>query len=181
MSVPYLSLAVFSVKWLTRKCVPAMVSPIFTSFFGLFRFARGRSAPLRGMRLQVGELRLEPDRALENAKRAHQQDCDTRDQNNALVIFLQPVHQCDLVLLLENRSPVIPSVVEESLTIFCSIRLRSLDFARDDKGAESVNCWIVDFLLLPLLPLVFVILFLLARRRIRIRLGLGLRGRVITV
>src|SRR5947209_17833982 len=59
------------------------LSQLLQSIFDLFRFARGRSATLRGMRLQVGELRLEPDRALENAKRAHQQDCYTRDQNNA--------------------------------------------------------------------------------------------------
>src|SRR6266446_9986062 len=122
------------------------LSELLQSIFDLFRFAGRRSAPLRGMRLQVGELRLEPDRALENAKRAHQQDCDTRDQNNALVIFLQPVHQRYLVLsllpflplvtlMLATSFPVIPSVVEESLTI-----LRSLDFARDDNGAGSVNC-----------------------------------------
>src|SRR6266850_5954782 len=94
--------------------------------FNLLRFARRRSGPLRGVGLQLSELRLEPNRALEYAKRAHQQDRDTRDQNNALVIFLQPVHQRSLMLrlVLVDRSPVIPSVVEESLTIFCSIRLR---------------------------------------------------------
>ena len=93
------------------------------------------------MGLQLSELRLEPNRALEYAKRAHQQDRDTRDQNDALVIFLQPVHQRSVVprLVLANRSPVIPSEyasparTEESLTILSSIGLRSLDFARDDK------------------------------------------------
>jgi hypothetical protein len=45
------------------------------------------------------------------------------------------------LLMLATRSPVIPSEyasrarTEESLTI-----LRSLDFARDDKGAESIDC-----------------------------------------
>src|SRR5213075_397711 len=100
--------------------------------FNLLRFARRRSGPLRGVGLQLSELRLEPNRALEYAKRAHQQDRDTRDQNDALVIFLQPVHQRSVVprLVLANRSPVIPSEyasparTEESLTIFCSIELR---------------------------------------------------------
>src|SRR6059058_1934844 len=94
--------------------------------FNLLRFARRRSGPLRGVELQLSELRLEPNRALEYAKRAHQQDRDTRDQNDALVIFLQPVHQRGLMLrlVLVNRSPVIPSVVKESLTIFCAIELR---------------------------------------------------------
>jgi len=85
-----------------------------------------------GVELQLSKLRLEPNRALEHAKRAHQQDHDTRDQSDALVIFLQPVHQRSLMLrlVLVNRSPVIPSEyasparTEESLTIFCSIELR---------------------------------------------------------
>src|SRR4029077_432298 len=83
--------------------------------FNLLRFARRRSGPLRGVGLQLSELRLEPNRALEYAKRAHQQDRDTRDQNDTLVIFLQPVHQRSLmlvlvlVLALVSRSPVIPS------------------------------------------------------------------------
>src|SRR5436305_1268847 len=102
--------------------------------FNLLRFARRRSGPLRGVGLQLSELRLEPNRALEYAKRAHQQDHDTRDQNDALVMFLQPAHQRSLMLrlrlVLVNRSPVIPSEyasparTEESLTIFCSIELR---------------------------------------------------------
>src|SRR5881392_3274950 len=100
--------------------------------FNLLRFARRRSGPLRGVGLQLSELRLEPNRALEYAKRAHQEDHDTRDQNDALVIFLQPVHQRNVLprLVLANRSPVIPSEyasparTEESLTIFCSIELR---------------------------------------------------------
>src|SRR5438045_7700405 len=41
------------------------------SIFRLFRFAGWRSGALRGVGLQLGKLRLEPDGALENAKRAH--------------------------------------------------------------------------------------------------------------
>src|SRR5205814_10337023 len=100
--------------------------------FNLLRFARRRSGPLRGVGLQLSELRFEPNRALEYAKRAHQQDRDTRDQNDALVIFLQPVHQRGLMLrlVLVNRSPVIPSVVKESLTVFCAIELRLIGRTR---------------------------------------------------
>src|SRR5438105_5362380 len=82
------------------------LSQLLQSIFGLFGFPGRRSGPLGGMRLQVGELRLEPDRALENAKGANQQDCDTRDQNDALVIFLQPVHQRYLVLSLLPFMPL---------------------------------------------------------------------------
>src|SRR5437870_1628158 len=108
------------------------LSQFLQGIFNLLRFARRRSGPLRGVGLQLSELRLEPNRALEYAKRAHQQDHDTRDQNDALVIFLQQFHQRSVVpsLVLANRSPVFPSEyasparTEESLTIFCSIELR---------------------------------------------------------
>src|SRR5436190_20459293 len=76
------------------------LSQFLQSIFRLFRFARRRSGPLRGMGLQLGKLRLEPDRALKNAKGAHQQDRDTREQDHALVIFFEPVHQRRLLLLL---------------------------------------------------------------------------------
>src|SRR5438876_8789533 len=63
------------------------LSQFLQSIFRLFCFAGRRSGSLRGMGLQLGELRLEPDRALENAKRAHEQNRDARDQEHALVIF----------------------------------------------------------------------------------------------
>src|SRR5436305_7879960 len=69
-----------------------LLSQFLQSIFRLFCFAGRRSGPLRGMGLQLGELRLEPDRALENAKRAQEQNRDARDQEHALVIFLQPIH-----------------------------------------------------------------------------------------
>jgi hypothetical protein len=47
-----------------------------------------------------------------------------------------PLQMLALLPLLKTRFTVIPSAVEESLTIFSSMGLRSLDFARDDKWGE---------------------------------------------
>ena len=76
------------------------LSQFLQSIFCLFRFAGRGSGPLRGMGLQLGELRLEAGRPPENAKRAYQQDRDPDDEQRPLVILLQPIHQLALMLML---------------------------------------------------------------------------------